>query len=263
MDSFDKLPQDFYDYRKNINFNTSEFSTFLPYVNYLVNLLNNVSEIKYHNHFSKFDKELKTNINKLNIADTLIKNKELKNKILNNIAFNYLLVDQNMVNNQAFLDTYSKYSTNSESKNEILKIGKSIQLLKSGNKLPKVNLVTKNGAIISSNTILHKKSVIFFYTKNAESHMIVAHKKALEFQTNHPNYQFIAVNLDDSQENWLKLLTDYNLNGIQEYRTENFNDLKDQWAITKIHRTIVLDENGILTNAFTNIFEANFEDHLK
>ena len=59
-DDFDKLPKDFYEYRKTINFNTSKLGTFLPYVNYLVNLLNNVSEIKYHNHFSEIDKELKT-----------------------------------------------------------------------------------------------------------------------------------------------------------------------------------------------------------
>lgn len=262
-DNFDKFPLDFYDYRKTINFNTSKLGTFLPYVNYLVNLLNNVSEIKYHNHFSEFDKELKTNINKLTIADTLIKNKELKNTILNNIAFNYLLIDQNMVNNQAFLDMYRKYSTDRDSKNEILKIGHSIQLLKSGNKLPNVNLVSINGDIISSNSILQKKTVIFFYTKNAESHMALAHKKAIDFQSSHPNYQFIAINLDDDQTNWIKLLSNNNFNGLQEYRAENFIDLKDKWAITKIHRTIVLDKNGILNNAFTNLFEVNFEKYLK
>ena len=63
-----------------------------------------------------------------NIADTLIRNEKVKNSILNNIAFSYLLEDQNMVNNQKFLDIYRKYSTDNSSKNEILKMNKCIHI---------------------------------------------------------------------------------------------------------------------------------------
>jgi len=89
---------------------------------YLDHMLNNVGAINYHNHFSDCDLELKTNINKLKIADTLIKNQRVKNIVLNNIAFKYLMEDQNVVNNKEFLKTYHQFSTDKSKKNEVLKL---------------------------------------------------------------------------------------------------------------------------------------------
>lgn len=262
-DVFDKLPKNYYDYRKNIDFNNVQLATYSPFVMYLSHLLNNVGMVKYHNHFSDVDLALTTNINKMNIADTLIKNEKVKNSILNNIAFTYLLEDQNMVNNQKFLESYRKFSTDNSKKNEILRIGNAIQLLIAGNQLPEVNLVGKNGLTVSSNSIIKKKIVLFFYTKEALTHLAAAHKKALAFKSKYPDYQFIAINLDKDQKEWLELLSNYKFEGIQEYRCADFEDIKNKWAITKIQRALVLDGNGKIKNAFINLFDVKFENELK
>jgi peroxiredoxin len=262
-DLFEKLPKKYYSYRKNIDFNNVELSTYTPFVIYLSHLLNNVGAVKYHNHFSEVDLALTTNINKLNIADTLIRNEKVKNKILNNIAFSYLLEDQNMVNNQKFLKIYRKYSTDNSRKNEILKIENAIKLLKIGNQLPEVNLIGKEGVAISSNSILNKKTVLFFWSKEALTHLAAAHKKVLSFKLHHPEYQYIAVNLDGDQKSWVDLLANYKFEGIKEYRCENFEIIKNKWAITKIHRALILDSQGKIKDAFTNLFDVKFEDKLK
>ena len=262
-DVFEKLPSKYYSYRKNIDLNDDKLYTYSPFVVYLSHLLNNLGAIKYHNHFSEVDLALTTNINKLNIADTLIRNEKVKNNILNNIAFSYLLEDQNMVNNQKFLEIYRKYSTDSSRKNEILKIENAIKLLKVGNQLPEVNLVDKKGVALASNSIMNKKTVLFFWTKEAMTHLAAAHKKVLAFKLQHPEYQYIAINLDEDQKNWVNLLANYKFNGIQEYRCANFEDIKNKWAITKIHRTLILDNNGKIKDAFTNLFDVKFADKLK
>lgn len=261
-DILEKLPKDYYDYRKHINYNDAKLSNYAPFVNYLTHMLNNVSTIHYHNHYTPLDLALRTNISKLNIADTLIKNKTVKNTILNNIAFTYLLEDQNMVNNQKFLETYHKYSTDRSKKNEILKIGNAIQLLKVGNALPKVELVDSNDKLISSEDFTKKKTVIFFWTDNLSSHMIAAHKKVLTLKAKHPDYQFIGINLDKDQKIWKAQLSKINTDGIVDIRATNFEDLKANWAIIKVHRTIILDENGNIKNAFTSLFDVNFEKEL-
>lgn len=261
-DIYEKLPTDFYDYRKVIDYNDVQLSGFSPFVNYLSYMLNNVSTIHYHNHYSPLDLALRTNVKKLNFADSLIKNKAVKNVILNNIAFTYLLEDQNMVNNKIFLDTYHKFSTDKSKKNEIVKIGNAIQLLKIGNPLPKVELVDSSNHLISSNDILKKKTVIFLWTENLSSHMIAAHKKIQALKAKHPDYQFIGINLDKDQDVWKDKLTHMNYPEITEYRCTNFEDLKAKWAIMKVHRTIVLDQNGAIKNAFTNLFDVNFEKEL-
>ena len=263
QDVYEKLPKDYYAFRKTIDFNNSKLSNYSPFVVYLSYMLNNVAAIHYHNHFTPVDLALKTNINKLDIADTLIKNKTVKNTILNNIAFTYLLEDQNMVNNQKFLETYHKYSTDKSKKNEILKIGNAIQSLKIGNSLPEVSLVDKNNTVLSSNTLAHKKTVIFLWTENLSSHLIAAHKKVLALKTKYPEYQFIAINLDKDQTQWNKVLSKYKFDNIIELRANDFEDLKAKWAIMKVHRTIILNQDGSIKNAFTNLFDVNFEKELR
>jgi hypothetical protein len=85
-DVIELLPASYFAYRKAINFNNPNLSNYAPFVSYLSHMLNNMGAINYHNHFTEVDLALKTNINKLKIADTLLKNEKVKNIILNNIA---------------------------------------------------------------------------------------------------------------------------------------------------------------------------------
>jgi len=258
-----KLPKDYYSFRKNIDYSNEALVEFSPFVMYLDHMLNNVGAVHYHNHFTDVDLALKINVNKLNIADTLIKNERVRNIVLNNIALKYLLEDQNMVNNQEFLKTYHKYSTDTSKKNEILKIGNAIQLLTEGKKLPEVNLVTPQGKTISSDAIITKNTVLFFWSEQLTSHLLAAHKKVLDFKTKHPNYNFIAINLDDDSDKWKATLKKYNFGTITELHCANFEDIKNKWAITKVHRALIINADKTIKNGFTNMFDVHFEEDLK
>ena len=56
------------------------------------------------------DMSLENNIKKLEIVDTLIKNKHVKNLVVNNIANMYLLSDQCSINNGKFFTLYNSLS---------------------------------------------------------------------------------------------------------------------------------------------------------
>jgi hypothetical protein len=262
-DVIEKLPSNYYDYRKNIDFNNVELSNYSPYVMYLSYMLNNMGTINYHNHFTETDLALKTNINKMTIADTLIKNKKVKNTILNNIAFTYLLEDQNMANNNKFLNCYNKISTDRSQKNEIITICNAIKMLNVGNALPEVKLVNSKGKEISSNTLTKPNTVLFFWTVNAMSHFEAVHKKIIALKAKFPQYKFVAININDSQEDWLITLNNYKFEGITELHSSDFENIKNKWAINKIHRTIILGDKGLIKNAFVNIFDSQFEENLK
>lgn len=262
-DVLEQLPANYYDFRKKVDYSNEALTDFSPFVMYLNHMLNNVSSVKYHNHFSQVDLELKTNINKLRIADTLIKNEKVKNIVLNNIAFQYLLEDQNMVNNKEFLETYHEFSTDRSKKNEILKIGNAIQLLTVGKILPEVQLRDANGKTVSSSDIVKRNTVFFFWSEKSNSHFIASHKKILLLRKKYPNYDFVAVNLDHSGELIKKILSNYNFKDIAELQCVNFEDLKAKWAITKVHRTIVVNADKTIRNGFTNMFDVNFENDLK
>ena len=84
----------------------------------------------------------------------------------------------------------------------------------------------------------------------------------MDFAENYPEYQFVSINLDNDQQKWISNLERYNFPGIIEFRGQSFDDIKDKWAITKIHRTIILNDDGTINNAFTNLFDVNFEKYL-
>ena len=262
-DMIEKLPADYYDYRKKIDFNNVELSNYSPYVMYLSHMLNNMGTINYHNHFTEKDLALKTNINKMKIADTLIKNAKVKDNILNNIAFTYMLEDQNMTNNNTFLDTYKKISTDKSKKNEITTLCNAIQMLKVGNSLPEVPLIDSKGYSIPLKNLTKPNTVFFFWTEKAKSHLEAVHLKVMALKSKFPQYNFVAVNINDSEEDWKSTLDKYKFKGVTELHCSDFETIKNKWAINKIHRTIILDNKGLIKNAFTNIFDSKFEENLK
>lgn len=259
-----QLPNDFYDYRKDIDFNNNKLTNFSPFVRYLSNLMNNLSDNDEWANRSEIDKSFLASSKKLHIADSIFTNEKIKNTVLDNIAFTYLLEDQNIVNNKKFLDNYHSLSTDKNQHNEIKKIGDAIQKLKENNPFPDANIVDTNNNVVLLSSVIKKKTVVFFWTKNLESHFVASHKRVMDLQSKHPDYDFISICVDDNQEKWLGILKNYHsFKGIKEYRVQNFEEVKDRWVVNKIHRTIVLNSDGTINNAFVSLFDINFEKNLK
>ena len=258
-----KLPKDFYAYRKTLNFNDSRLTDFSPFQRYLTAMLNNMAITRSYKNGNVQEDALRDNINKLNIADSMFgKNEGIKNDVLNNIAFNYLLEDQNIVNNQKFLERYLQLSTDNNPDNEIKKIGNAIKQLKEGNKLPAIALVDSTNKAFDIDNDIKKETVIFFWTSCARAHLVNVYQRVEELKKQHPNVHFIGVNVDNDTE-WKKTMGLYNFDAAQQLRTTDFAALRNKWVFTKINRTIVLNSNGTIKNAFTNLLDTRFEEFLK
>lgn len=250
------LPKDYYCFRKNIDFNNHKLTHFAPFVGYLTAMLNNVT-CKDNNSYS-----LENNIKKLKVADSIFTDTTIKNSILHKIAFMYLLEDQNIQHNKAFLDKYYQLSTDKESKAKIKKIGTQIQVLAKSKNLPEIELVDLNNQKVKTLDAKGLKTVVFFWTSEAQSHMEMAHKRASELKAKYPNLNFIAVNIDDSDKNWKESLVKSKSN-ITELHATNFEEIKEKWVITKIHRAMILNADGTINNAFVSLFDAEFEKYLQ
>ncbi|PHX61838.1 MAG: hypothetical protein CK517_03445, partial [Flavobacteriales bacterium] len=72
-----KLPKSYYNYRKNIDVNKSNLLYYPPFINYMSSMLNNIVLTESKGNLN--DMSLENNIKKLEIVDTLIKNKHVKN----------------------------------------------------------------------------------------------------------------------------------------------------------------------------------------
>ena len=256
-----KLPSNYYEHREDVDFENALLTNYSPFIKYVSVMLNNVSLQK--DHLDLDENSLENNIEKLNITDTLIKNQKVKNVVLNNVAMMYLLEDQNMYNNQKFIERYLQLTTDSKNKKEISEIYNSVQNLKVGNRLPAIELVNTENKPLDINTIITKPTILLFWTSHAESHFIASHKKISDLKVKYPEYDFVAVNVNDNAINWQNSLKKYNFEGIKELHAVDFETIRKQWVITKIHRIIILNSDGTIKNGFANLFDVNFEQNLK
>jgi len=256
-----KLPKAYYNYRNRINVNQPNLLHYSPFINYMTSMLNNIVLTDSKGNLD--DMSLENNIKKLQIADTLIKDKHVKNLVVNNIANMYLLSDQCSVNNGKFFNLYSKMISDEKMKSNVMQTANCIQKLKNNNTLPDVSLLDVNKKAVNVKNIITKKTIIYFWTKQADSHSYHSHKKAEELKAKYPEIQFIAININNSQEDWLKEIKTKGFTNSIELRAPDFEELKDKWVINKVYRTMIINKNGSINNAFVSMFDANFENYLK
>ena len=256
-----KLPKSYYNYRKKIDVNKSNLLYYSPFINYMTSMLNNIVLTKSKGDLD--DMSLENNIKKLEIVDTLIKNKHVKNLVVNNIANMYLLSDQCSINNGKFFTLYSKMVSDENMKVKVMKTASNIQKLRNNNILPEVSLLNTNNKKVLINELITKKTIIYFWTKQSDSHSFYSHKKVDELKEKYPDIQFIAININNTQEDWLKEIKEKKYSNSIELRAIDFEELKNKWVINKVYRTLIIDKNGIINNAFVSLFDANFESYLQ
>lgn len=254
------LPSDYYEHRKTVNYESNNLINYSPFIKYVSMLLNNMAYEK--NKGILVENSIENNIEKLNLTQQLIKNEKTRNVVLNNVAIMYLLEDQNMYNNTKFIERYLELSTDRALEKEIRTIYTAVQKLKVGNTLPKIDLVNAKNEKVNLPSLITKPTVLYFWTTHAESHMAIAHQKINVLQKQHPNYNFIAINIDDTQPNWNDALNKYQLNNHIELHATDFEAIRNKWVITKIHRIIILNADGTIKNGFANLFDVNFENQL-
>lgn len=257
-----QLPKNFYNHRDDIDFNNAKLTHFSPFVKYLTHLMSNVSFYETKDK-PDLDKALTINMHKLNIADTLFKITAIKDKVLKNIAISYLLEDQKVENNEIFFKRLNTLVTDKSKIEEVNKTANSIKSLYAGNNLPIITLVDLNGNEIESSSVIKGKTVIFFWTQNVPTHMKAAYKKAIEYHTSHPHYQFIAINIDEDQTKWNNAVRKNAFGVVNEFRAKEFDKVKEEWVITKLQRTIITGQEGKIKNAFVNLFDVRFQEELK
>ena len=208
------------------------------------------------------DMSLENNIKKLEIVDTLIKNKHVKNLVVNNIANMYLLSDQCSINNGKFFTLYSKMVSDEKMKAKVMKTANNIKKLRDNNVLPEINLLDTNNKTVQINELFTKKTIIYFWTKQSDSHSFYSHKKVDELKAKYSDIDFIAININNTQEDWLKEIKSKKYNNSIELRATDFDELQNKWVINKVYRTLIINKNGTINNAFVSLFDANFESYL-
>lgn len=262
------LPEDFYSYRKNINYNNNFSSNYYKYNKFLKYSFSNMS-LTEHNahsndpHFSRYS--LCYNLDRLKLVDSLVTNTSIKDDLLYEFAINYISKNKNVENNHAILKSYLSKSKSEKGKEKMTSFANSLNKLKSGSSLPNIKLIDYDNVELDMNSIIEAPTVISFWSHKFHQHFKDSHKEIKKLKIKYPEIVFITINIDDhGLEKSKRSLKGNRFILKNEYVFKNTKAAAESLAIHPMTMTkaIIVDKNKKIMNSHTNIFSVKFEKQL-
>ncbi len=274
-----KYPNNFYDFRKNINYNNYLFEEFYHYYNFLFPHFNNLAYdnfIKSHSKRSFSDENVDYNLIKLSLIDSLVQNREIKSRLTSFITRKFLSFCKKQEEANIIYNYYLKINKTDDenSKNfqqkRVINLYNNLRNLKKGNRLPIVELINTNKKSININNVIKNKTIIYFWSKNSKNSYKYSHKKAKYLKKIYPKIDFISVNIDKiSNDNWLEKLKINTISdscdgceiniGSNEFKFRNVEIARKLLGIQYIRKTIIVDSKMNIIESNANLFSDNLE----
>lgn len=262
------LPEDFYDFRKDIDLNIESLKEFYTYNKFLYSHFNNLALQKFYEtatHDDLFDsRSVIFNLEKLNLIDSLVANDMIRNDLLKYTTRNFVSTCDDSLEIQEMLNSFIQKSSSEKDKDMMNSLVFSIKGLKRGNKLPTLVLVDYKDKTIALDSIINKPTVIYFWSSSFPLQMKNSHFKVTQLRTKFPNVDFIGINInDDDNSHWKSILDRNDYSVDQEYQFKDPNEALDALAINSVNKSILIWKDSKIINANALIFSSEFEDELK
>lgn len=258
--SIHELSQDFYDYRKNINYEDERLIYLRSYYNFIKYHLGNLAYMNCHKacdmENGQVTNQLHFNQHKLVIIDSLIKQKELRDNLFRSVAVDYLLKHDSEANIKIFIDKFHKLSVNNKHIEEIDGLYEGIRRMQPNNELPDLIVYNTEGDEVSLKDIASNKEVVFYFWSGIEpGHFRNITQHIAKLRVKHPEYTFVGINLRTDNTRWKSLLESSALNRGEQYWSDNFAEIAHTLLVYDPNKSIIA-KDGVIVNAFANVYSS-------
>ncbi|WP_460219157.1 TlpA family protein disulfide reductase [Psychroserpens sp. MEBiC05023] len=252
------LPEDFYDYRKDVNFNDETLSGLYSYNRFLLWHFQNIGLQKYYEDGSHhaFDRHaLDYNLEKLNLIDSIIENKTIKNYVLMYVTREFIFNSNNAEKSKSMLAAFTNKSTDKANTEYLTNLVSATINLFPGNKIPSIKIVDFNNNTKDLHTIITKPTVIYCWSSNFKMSYRNNHYMMRSLKSNYPDMNFIAININDmNTESWKQTLNLLKYPTENEYMFKNPNEAIKTFAIAYSQKVIIVDKNGKIIKSNADLF---------
>ncbi|NNJ87791.1 MAG: redoxin domain-containing protein, partial [Eudoraea sp.] len=222
-----QLPESFYNYRKDINYNDKDLTYLRPYYNFmkfhLGNLAYNMCKSNCGDKIERAGRHLHFNDHKLKLIDSLISQKQLRDNLFRNVAIDYLLKHDTEENNQRFIEDFKKLSHNNIHNTEIFTLYEGITNMQPAKVLPDFTLYSYSGEEVKLVDIDRDSPVVFYFWSGTEpGHFKNIIKRVNELKLEHPDHNFIGINLRTDKAKWKGMVESYELDVSEQFWTSNY-----------------------------------------
>ncbi|MBA4744156.1 MAG: transaldolase [Muricauda sp.] len=255
-----ELGDDFYGYRKRIDFNNKDLTYFRPYFDFMKWHFGNMSYMTCLEGCSTDKKpvsdRLHFNKHKLALVDSLVNQTELRDILFRNVVVDYLLREHNPSKEAVvFIDKFKSLSTNEEHREEIELLYNGIKNLQPNTTLPDITVKNFNDEDISLKDLANKRksTVFYFWTAGQKRHFINVNKHIISLEEKYPHYNFVGINIRTSHSQWKQLMDEYKLDKNKQFYGENFKELQMAMIIDGLNKCVIAKDT-VVVDGFANLF---------
>ncbi|SRX55654.1 hypothetical protein [Aequorivita sp. CIP111184] len=258
----EKLGENYYNYRKNINFAWDELKFYYPYYRFMNRYFENVVSSEFDIKTPVDRNSFKYNYRKIQIIDSVVTSDSIKNNLLRLNAMYYLLNAKDSEEERKFFEAFSKMNTNKKNLEEMSKIFNASVKLTAGNAIPTIQLVSTENIVKDLQSLISKPSVLFFWSSQSTVQYKKIHNRAAELKSKYPEYDFFGINTDTHFKKWRQTVNRSGYNPTTEFQLENLMDADKKLVLNSMNNVFILDKNGVILEGKTNMFNTNFEELL-
>ncbi len=269
LKKIDPLPENYYNFRKNVNFNDKNLVYYKPYYNYIKTYLSSKSYINCVNYCETSsngnDGTLHYYMHKLTLIDSLIQQHILRDNLFRYTATDYFLrEDNNTKNNSIFIKKFQELTENSEHKKDVLELYTALQAIQKGKDFPKTTVFNNKGEQIVLTADKKAKATVYYFWSNTQpSHLKNIHQKIDNYKVEYPNYKFVGISLFTEYSKWLNLVETMKLDKENQYQSRDHKKLRSTFFIKNLNKAIIVNNNNVIIDAFSNIQYKRFEKTLQ
>ncbi|MEX0997824.1 MAG: hypothetical protein WDZ45_12300 [Flavobacteriaceae bacterium] len=257
-----QLPEDYYDFRKNLDYNSEDLQSYYTYYRFMQRHFDFLSYETYKNEFPYNSDSFIHVSNKLNAIDSLVSLSDLKNSLLKTSMRRYIINSKNPDEEKAALQLYFSLSSDQSHKDEIKHISEASLKLMPGNELPQVSFLDYNDKRHTFSSLIKKPSIIFFWSIHSLNHLKEVHSKVDELKLKYPEFDFIGFNTNDDIKTWKKIMNRYGFDKNFEFRFEDAETAMEHLVINSINKVMIIDADAKIIDNYTNLFSVKFEEQL-
>jgi len=258
----EKFDANYFDYRKNIDFERDELKFYYPYYRFMNRYFENMVFSEFGVNSNVDRNSFAFNYRKIQLIDSIVTSDTLKNSLLRYNALWYLINATNAKEEGKFFEEFSRMNTDKKHVAEVRKMYESTVKLTPGNTIPNVALVNTDNIVKDLLSIINAPTVIYFWSGQSPTHYKNIHTRSAELKSKYPEYDFLGINTDTHYKKWRQTIIKSSYNPKHEFQIENLNDAEKKLLLKYMNGAIILDKSGVILEGKTNMFNTNFEELL-
>jgi len=255
-----ELPDFFYQYRKDIDYNNQELTYLRPYYNFMKFHLGNLAYTSCKNNCGTnpkvAGKKLHFNKHQLKLIDSLITQKELRDNLFRNVAIDYLLKHDSEENTKIFIEDFHKLSKNNKHNEEINNLYEGVISMQPTKALPALAFTNYDGDEVMLSEVDKGHQVVFYFWSSAElGHFKNVIKQVAKLKQQHPKYHFVGISLRTDEKRWRGLVDTYGLDKKEQLWINDYGKAARALLVNNPNKSIIA-KDGIIIDAFANIYRS-------